>query len=73
MGRDMWQKRGATTPNIKTAATKNFIKAMEEGVRFSILQLCNTNTRILQALIVQAEPPPVPLYSDDVNWIWWYF
>jgi len=40
---------------------------MEEGVRFSILQLCNTNTRILQALIVQAEPPPVPLYSDDVN------
>jgi len=35
---------GATTQNIKTAAKQHFIKAMEEGVHFSILQLCNTNT-----------------------------
>jgi len=32
---------------------------VEEGVYFSMLQLCTTNTGICQALTIQAEMPPL--------------
>jgi len=58
--------RGATTQNIKAVAKQNFIKAMEEGVHFSMLQLCTTNTGIFQALTVQAETPPLQATTESL-------
>jgi len=47
--------QGATTKKVKTASKQQMIKAREDGVHFSLLQLCTNTTGIRQSLAVQVD------------------